>query len=67
MPFEPDEVIWATLLSSCSVHKNVEIGRVTAERLLDLNPDNAGYHVALSNLYASEGRILHCSCDKTSP
>ncbi|KAL4196855.1 hypothetical protein AMTRI_Chr04g185240 [Amborella trichopoda] len=56
MPFEPDEVIWATLLSSCSVHKNVEIGRVTAERLLDLNPDNAGYHVALSNLYASEGR-----------
>ncbi|XP_065020898.1 pentatricopeptide repeat-containing protein At4g02750-like [Musa acuminata AAA Group] len=55
MPIEPDSVVWAALLGACRIHQNVELGRRVAERLFDMDPQDSGNYVLLSNLYASLG------------
>ncbi|KAI3901377.1 hypothetical protein MKW92_024692 [Papaver armeniacum] len=57
MPVEPNERIWGALLSACRVHSNMEIGLVAADRLFQLSPEQAGYYVLLSNIYAKAGRF----------
>ncbi|WOK95275.1 hypothetical protein Cni_G03982 [Canna indica] len=41
---------------ACRVHANVSIGEFVAQRLLDVEPENAGNYVILSNIYAAGGR-----------
>lgn len=55
MPFEPDVLIWKTMLASCKLHKNLELGKLAAEKVIELSPkDSAGY-VLLSNMHAMHG------------
>ncbi|KAK9191520.1 hypothetical protein WN943_020133 [Citrus x changshan-huyou] len=61
MPFPPDTIGWATLLSSCRIHGNVEIGKWAAESLLELDPYNPASYVLLSSIYASKGKWDHVS------
>lgn len=56
MPFEPTIAIWGSLLGACRVHVNVSAGEFVAQRLLHLEPENAGNYVILSNIYASAGK-----------
>jgi pentatricopeptide repeat protein len=56
MPTEPDSVLWASLLGACRLHKNVELGERTAGRLFELDPENSGPYVLLSNMYAEMGK-----------
>ncbi|XP_047311778.1 pentatricopeptide repeat-containing protein At4g21065-like [Impatiens glandulifera] len=56
MTVEPDAGVWGALLNSCKIHGNVELGEVALERLVELEPDDAGNYVILSNLYAQKGR-----------
>lgn len=56
MPFEPTAAMWGSLLGACRVHLNVDIGELVAERLIEMEPENSGNYVLLSNLYASMGR-----------
>ncbi|XP_010057662.3 LOW QUALITY PROTEIN: putative pentatricopeptide repeat-containing protein At3g13770, mitochondrial [Eucalyptus grandis] len=56
MPFEPTPAIWGSLLGACRVHSNVDIGELVGHKLLELEPENAGNYVILSNLYATAGR-----------
>lgn len=56
MPFEPTAAIWGSLLGACRVHHNAEIGILVGHRLLEIEPENAGNYVILSNLCASAGR-----------
>ncbi|XP_074295568.1 pentatricopeptide repeat-containing protein At2g13600-like [Silene latifolia] len=56
MPIPPDTVVWASLLSACKVHRNIEMGKYVAERLLEIDPSNSGPYVLLSNMYAELGR-----------
>ncbi|KAF4356748.1 hypothetical protein F8388_010970 [Cannabis sativa] len=56
MPFKATAAIWGSLLGACRVHSNVDIGEVAGKRLLEIEPENAGNYVILSNLYASVGR-----------
>nr|GEY28058.1 hypothetical protein [Tanacetum cinerariifolium] len=55
MDIEPNAIIWRTLLGSCRVHNNVELGRRANEELLKLRWSESGDYVLLSNIYASQG------------
>eukprot|EP01018_Ginkgo_biloba_P024429 Gb_13303 [translate_table: standard] len=56
MPLEPDAGVWGALLGACRIHCNIELGERVAECLFNLQPENAGYYVLLSNIYAAAGR-----------
>jgi hypothetical protein len=46
---------WGALLSACRDCGNVEYGRMAAQKAIELEPENVGIYVELSNLYASAG------------
>ncbi|CAN7103828.1 unnamed protein product [Brassica rapa subsp. narinosa] len=55
MPFEPDAVVWRTLLSACSVHHDEDgegIGEKVKERLIELEPKRSGNLVIVANRFA---------------
>ena len=56
MPFEPDKHIWGALLAACQEHQNVSVGKLAAEKLIGLEPQEAGHYVTLSNIYSKAGR-----------
>ncbi|KAF8378963.1 hypothetical protein HHK36_028389 [Tetracentron sinense] len=56
MPFDPDIVVWKTLLAACKTRGNVEIGKRAAESILKLDPSSSAAHVLLCNIYASIGK-----------
>ncbi|KAJ0677219.1 putative tetratricopeptide-like helical domain superfamily [Helianthus annuus] len=56
MPVEPDVGVWASLLSACKVHKNVEIGELAAHQIFEMDPQAAAPYVEMANIYASVGR-----------
>ncbi|CAN6175193.1 unnamed protein product [Urochloa humidicola] len=51
MPFEPGKEVWGALLSACRVHGDMELAERAAERLLVLDPGNAGRYAALAQMY----------------
>ncbi|KAM7496512.1 hypothetical protein LguiA_020926 [Lonicera macranthoides] len=55
MPIEADLYVWGALLGACRQHGNVDLARIAAERLSELETDSAGSSVLLSNLYADAG------------
>ncbi|XP_020262727.1 pentatricopeptide repeat-containing protein At1g08070, chloroplastic-like [Asparagus officinalis] len=52
MPIEPNGAVWGALLSGCRVYNNVELGEEAAKHLLEIEPNNDGNYVLLSNIYA---------------
>ncbi|PON93658.1 Tetratricopeptide-like helical domain containing protein [Trema orientale] len=56
MEVEPNAVIWGTLLNASRTNLNVELAEISLKKLLELEPENSGNYVLLSNIYASEGR-----------
>ncbi|XP_059307764.1 pentatricopeptide repeat-containing protein At5g04780, mitochondrial [Lycium ferocissimum] len=56
MPFAATPSMWGSVLASCRVHGNVEVAEIAAKHLFELEPNNAGNHVLLSNIYASKRR-----------
>ncbi|XP_058079326.1 pentatricopeptide repeat-containing protein At5g50390, chloroplastic-like [Magnolia sinica] len=55
-PFSPTENMWAALLTACRIHKNSELGRFSAERLLGMEPEKLSNYIVLLNIYNSSGR-----------
>lgn len=53
MPFPATVSMWGSLLSSCRNHGNLHLAEVAAVKLFEMEPENAGNHVLLSNLYAA--------------
>lgn len=56
MEIRPTSDMWASLLSACRLHKNVELAELSAQRVFEMNPKRVGSYICLSNLYASEKR-----------
>lgn len=56
MPFEPDAATWGALLGASRIHGNTELGEKAAKIIFEMEPDNSGMYVLLSNLYAASGR-----------
>ncbi|KAL6180449.1 hypothetical protein ACLB2K_047112 [Fragaria x ananassa] len=50
--------IWGSLLGACRIHKQFELGKIVADKLLEIKAANGetGYHILLSNMYAEEGK-----------
>ncbi|KFK40428.1 hypothetical protein AALP_AA3G372200 [Arabis alpina] len=56
MPMKPDSKIWGSLLSSCRTRGNLDVALVAMDHLVDLEPDDMGNYVLLSNIYADLGK-----------
>lgn len=57
MPMKPAApALWGALLSACRTHSNFELGETVGKRLIELEPNDVGPYVLLSNIYASEGK-----------
>ncbi|CAA0834674.1 Pentatricopeptide repeat-containing protein [Striga hermonthica] len=55
MPMAPDVATWGALLGACKEHGDREMGEEIGRRLIELQPEHDGFHVLLSNIYASKG------------
>ncbi|XP_007032019.2 PREDICTED: putative pentatricopeptide repeat-containing protein At2g01510 [Theobroma cacao] len=57
MAFDPDEIMWSSVLNSCRIHKNEELARKAADQLfrMEVLRDAAAY-VSMSNIYAAAGQ-----------
>ncbi|XP_060195918.1 pentatricopeptide repeat-containing protein At1g20230-like [Lycium barbarum] len=51
MPMKTSAGAWGALLGACRVYKNVEMARAAGKQLLEIEPENAGNYVLLSNIY----------------
>ncbi|KAJ6398569.1 hypothetical protein OIU77_019366 [Salix suchowensis] len=56
LPGKPSATLLESLLGACCVHGNVEIGEKISGMLFEMDPDNPGPYVILSNIYAAAGR-----------
>ncbi|XXG56565.1 hypothetical protein AAC387_Pa03g3944 [Persea americana] len=56
MPFLPDAMTWKIILGGCKTYRNVELGKIAGENLLQMSPQDTAAYVLLFNLYASAGR-----------
>ncbi|XP_021899061.1 pentatricopeptide repeat-containing protein At3g56550 [Carica papaya] len=50
-PTQDDPVLWRTLLGSCKIHRNVEVGEVAMAKLAQLGAFNAGDCILLASIY----------------
>ena len=48
--------VWGALLAGCNVHGKADIGKLVAKKILNIEPENAGTYLLLSNMYASVGK-----------
>lgn len=55
MSFPASPTMWRTLLAACRVHHNLAIGKLAAEKLISLQPNDSAAYVLLSNIHAVAG------------
>ncbi|KAG8364020.1 hypothetical protein BUALT_Bualt19G0082800 [Buddleja alternifolia] len=56
MPMNPPAEIYGSLLQASRIHKRVDLGELAANKLFELEPQNSGNYVLLSNMYAAAGK-----------
>ncbi|KAF3440360.1 hypothetical protein FNV43_RR18644 [Rhamnella rubrinervis] len=56
MPAQPGKDVYGALLGACRIHNNIELAEEAANKLLILDPDNAGRYVILAKMYEDAGR-----------
>jgi pentatricopeptide repeat protein len=48
--------VWGALLGACRIYKNIEVGKIAGERILEVEPCNSGVYLILVELFLSGGR-----------
>ncbi|GMH25470.1 hypothetical protein Nepgr_027313 [Nepenthes gracilis] len=56
MPVPPNGLVWRSLLSSCRIHGNLELGNIAAQHLIELGPSDDSAYVLYSNVCATTGK-----------
>lgn len=56
IPLDSDAKAYGPLLSACKIHSDTRLAEVAAEKLINMEPKNAGNYVLLSNIYAAAGK-----------
>ncbi|PPR96453.1 hypothetical protein GOBAR_AA24217 [Gossypium barbadense] len=56
LPIRANSIIWSALLAACKLHHNIVLGEMAARQLVYLEPQNCGYNVSISNIYAVANR-----------
>ncbi|XP_020570889.1 pentatricopeptide repeat-containing protein At5g50390, chloroplastic [Phalaenopsis equestris] len=56
-PFSLTTNMWAALFRACRFHRNLELGKLAAEKLFGMEPEKLGNYIVLLNLYNSSGRM----------
>lgn len=51
-----DVIAWRTLLNACFLHRNYGLGRRVAEIVVQMDPNDVGTYLLLSNMYAKARR-----------
>lgn len=62
MHMKPNASIWGAILGACSVYGNVTVGKVAAEHLFDMDPENSVNYVVMASIYAAAG-LWDCASD----
>ncbi|KAL4203633.1 hypothetical protein AMTRI_Chr01g104870 [Amborella trichopoda] len=57
MPNEPNAAIWGAFLGACRMLGNMELVKLAAECVFELDPHDSGPHVLLSNIYEAAGKL----------
>ncbi|PKA49143.1 Pentatricopeptide repeat-containing protein [Apostasia shenzhenica] len=52
----PAASVWGALMAASRAHRNVEVGEMVFEKLVKIEPENAGNYVTMAEIYASAGR-----------
>ncbi|GAV77586.1 LOW QUALITY PROTEIN: PPR domain-containing protein/PPR_2 domain-containing protein, partial [Cephalotus follicularis] len=55
MPFEPNAIIWGTLLGACRMHNDVSLAEEVFDSLIKLKSSDPGNFSMLSNIFAAAG------------
>lgn len=55
MPFQPDAIVWMTLLGACRIHGNMELASDVARHLFVAEPRQHSTYVLLSSMYSGLG------------
>ncbi|KAG6470022.1 hypothetical protein ZIOFF_070982 [Zingiber officinale] len=55
MPFQPNEVIFSSLLGACRVYGHIELAERVTKYMLQLDPECDSNYILLSNTYAAFG------------
>jgi pentatricopeptide repeat protein len=56
MPMEPNGGVWGALLGASHIHRNPDVAEIASRHLFELEPDNLGNYLLLSNTYALAGK-----------
>lgn len=52
MPVKPDLFVWGALLGACRNHGDIYLAEIASRHLAELEPQNNGNNMLLSNVYA---------------
>lgn len=55
MNIKPSASLWGSVLGACSIYSNMDLGKVAARHLCNIEPTNAVGYVVLASMYSAAG------------
>lgn len=55
MPFEPHSAIWGALLNASRTHLNLDLAKLSAQHLFELEPESGTSYTVLSKMFSAAG------------